>query len=107
VRKVTIRISDELFKKLGHYCVDADKSVNRVMTELLEKLLAEAIALYARVSTKNNGQDPETQLIAMQNYAAHRGFRDRGQLRRCRHQRCQGPQTAAGQADVGRPQAAI
>lgn len=42
VRKVTIRISDELFKKLGHYCVDADKSVNQVMTELLEKLLAEA-----------------------------------------------------------------
>jgi predicted HicB family RNase H-like nuclease len=41
-RKVTIRISDELFKRLGHYCVDADKSVNQVITELLEKLLAES-----------------------------------------------------------------
>ena len=41
VRKVTVRISDELFKKLGHYCVDADKSVNQVITDLLEKLLSE------------------------------------------------------------------
>jgi DNA invertase Pin-like site-specific DNA recombinase len=30
--------------------------------------------LYARVSTKNNGQDPETQLMALREYAAHRGF---------------------------------
>ena len=42
MRKVTVRISEELFKKLGHYCVDADKSVNQVITELLEKLLGEA-----------------------------------------------------------------
>ena len=32
------------------------------------------IALYARVSTKNNGQDPETQLIALREYARARGF---------------------------------
>ena len=32
------------------------------------------VALYARVSTKNNGQDPETQLIALREYAQHRGF---------------------------------
>ncbi|PYR96125.1 MAG: hypothetical protein DMG16_28695 [Acidobacteria bacterium] len=41
MRKVTVRISDELFKKLGHYCVDADKSINEVITDLLEKLLSE------------------------------------------------------------------
>jgi len=41
IRKVTIRISDDLFKRLGHYCVDADKSVNEVITGLLEKLLME------------------------------------------------------------------
>jgi len=41
MRKVTVRISDELFKKLGHYCVDADKSVNEVITDLLEKMLSE------------------------------------------------------------------
>src|SRR4026209_2191832 len=41
MRKVTVRISDELFKKLGHYCVDADKSVNEVITDLLEKLVSE------------------------------------------------------------------
>jgi predicted HicB family RNase H-like nuclease len=41
-RKVTIRISDDLFKRLGHYCVDADQSVNTVITELLEKLLTES-----------------------------------------------------------------
>jgi DNA invertase Pin-like site-specific DNA recombinase len=32
------------------------------------------VALYARVSTKNNGQDPETQLIALREYAGHRGM---------------------------------
>jgi hypothetical protein len=41
MRKVTVRISDELFKKLGHYCVDADKSANEVITDLLEKMLRE------------------------------------------------------------------
>ena len=30
------------------------------------------VALYARVSTKNNGQDPETQLIALREYAGQR-----------------------------------
>ncbi len=30
------------------------------------------VALYARVSTKNNGQDPETQLIALREYASAR-----------------------------------
>ncbi len=32
------------------------------------------VALYARVSTKNNGQDPETQLLALREYAQARGF---------------------------------
>lgn len=32
------------------------------------------VALYARVSTKNNGQDPETQLLALREYAKARGF---------------------------------
>jgi len=32
------------------------------------------VALYARVSTKNGGQDPETQLIALREYAGHRGM---------------------------------
>jgi Resolvase, N terminal domain len=32
------------------------------------------VALYARVLTKNNGQDPETQLIALREYAGHRGM---------------------------------
>ncbi len=31
-------------------------------------------ALYARVSTKNNGQDPETQLLALREYAKARGL---------------------------------
>jgi len=30
------------------------------------------VALYARVSTKNNGQDPETQLLALRDYAEAR-----------------------------------
>ena len=37
------------------------------------------VALYARVSTKNNGQDPETQLIALREYAQHRGFQIAGE----------------------------
>ena len=32
------------------------------------------VALYARVSTKNNGQNPETQLVALREYAGNRGF---------------------------------
>jgi DNA invertase Pin-like site-specific DNA recombinase len=32
------------------------------------------VALYARVSTTDKGQDPETQLIALREYAARRGF---------------------------------
>ena len=32
------------------------------------------IAMYARVSTKNNGQDPETQLVALREYVQARGF---------------------------------
>jgi len=32
------------------------------------------LALYARVSTKNNGQNPETQLLALREYAQARGF---------------------------------
>jgi len=30
------------------------------------------VALYARVSTKNNGQDPETQLLTLRDYAKAR-----------------------------------
>jgi DNA invertase Pin-like site-specific DNA recombinase len=32
------------------------------------------VALYARVSTKNNGQDPETQLVALREYVTARGL---------------------------------
>ncbi len=32
------------------------------------------VALYARVSTRNNGQNPETQLIALREYAQARSF---------------------------------
>ncbi len=32
------------------------------------------VAIYARVSTKNNGQDPETQLMALRDYAKARGL---------------------------------
>ena len=32
------------------------------------------VALYARVSTKNNGQNPETQLVALREYPERRGF---------------------------------
>ncbi len=32
------------------------------------------VAIYARVSTVDKGQDPETQLIALREYAERRGF---------------------------------
>ncbi len=32
------------------------------------------VAIYARVSTKNNGQDPETQLMALREYVQARGL---------------------------------
>src|SRR5215831_16522411 len=31
-------------------------------------------AIYARVSTKNNGQNPETQLVALRDYVQNRGW---------------------------------
>jgi DNA invertase Pin-like site-specific DNA recombinase len=37
------------------------------------------LGLYARVSTKNNGQDPETQLVALREFAAARGFQVTGE----------------------------
>ena len=37
------------------------------------------VALYARVSTKNNGQDPETQLIALREYAEVRQLQVAGE----------------------------
>jgi DNA invertase Pin-like site-specific DNA recombinase len=33
------------------------------------------VAIYARVSTVDKGQDPETQLLVLREYAARRGFR--------------------------------
>jgi len=32
------------------------------------------VALYARVSTVDKGQDPETQLLALREYVARRGL---------------------------------
>src|SRR5262249_14621670 len=40
---------------------------------LKNPVLGSRCALYARVSTRNNGQDPETQLIALREYAHSRG----------------------------------
>ena len=37
------------------------------------------VALYARVSTVDKGQDPETQLLALREYAARRGLRPVGE----------------------------
>ena len=37
------------------------------------------IALYARVSTKNGSQDPETQLVALREYAQQRGLQTVGE----------------------------
>src|SRR2546423_12784786 len=36
-------------------------------------------AIYARVSTLDKGQDPETQLLALRAYAARRGFMPAGE----------------------------
>jgi len=41
MKQLTIRISDELHKKLGHYCVDHEKSINELVVELLERLVGE------------------------------------------------------------------
>lgn len=41
MKQITIRLPDELHKKLGHYCVDTDKSANQIILEFLERLLKE------------------------------------------------------------------
>jgi DNA invertase Pin-like site-specific DNA recombinase len=38
------------------------------------------VAIYARVSTWDKGQDPETQLFALREYAARRGFKSAGEF---------------------------
>ena len=40
----------------------------------LSKVAMTRVALYARVSTRDKDQDPETQLYALRNYAAQRGW---------------------------------
>ena len=50
------------------FCIEKiilDRKGGKIMTK---------IALYARVSTRNNGQDPETQLLALREYAKARRF---------------------------------
>jgi DNA invertase Pin-like site-specific DNA recombinase len=37
-------------------------------------IVQKRVAIYARVSTVDKGQDPETQLLALREYAARRGF---------------------------------
>ena len=49
-------------------------------------------AIYARVSTVDRGQDPETQLRQLREYAERRGFRRRARVRRP----CRGPRTTDG-----------
>ena len=39
----------------------------------------ERVALYARVSTRGNGQNPETQLVALREYARSRGLQIAGE----------------------------
>ena len=41
------------------------------------------VAIYARVSTVEKGQTPETQLLALREYVAHRGFARRRVRRLC------------------------
>jgi DNA invertase Pin-like site-specific DNA recombinase len=41
------------------------------------------VAIYARVSTVDRGQDPETQRLALREYAARRGFVLRGEYVDC------------------------
>ena len=36
---LTIRLPKDLHKKLGHYCVDAETSLNAVILELVRKFL--------------------------------------------------------------------
>jgi DNA invertase Pin-like site-specific DNA recombinase len=52
-------------------------------------------ALYARVSTRNGHQDPETQLLALRQVAEHAGWRIVGEYVDPRHQRRQRTRQAA------------
>jgi DNA invertase Pin-like site-specific DNA recombinase len=45
------------------------------LKKLEDRVIAQKrVAIYARVSTVDKGQDPETQLLALREYAARRGF---------------------------------
>ena len=55
-------------------------------------------AIYARVSTKFNGQNPETQLIALREYVRSRGWEIAGEYVDHGVSGRQGQEAAAGQA---------
>ena len=61
----------------------------------LEVQLMKRAAIYARVSTRNGHQDPETQLLALRQVAERAGWQIVERVRRPRHQRRQGPRQAA------------
>ena len=53
--------------------------IKECLSDRVSMVAQKQVAIYARVSTLDKGQDPETQLLALRAYAARRGFMPAGE----------------------------
>ncbi len=60
--------------KTQAFCLYKGVVIKETLTDWVIMVAQKRVAIYARVSTVDKGQDPETQLIALRDYIEHRGF---------------------------------
>lgn len=60
--------------KTKAFCLYKGAVIKEFLTDWVIMVSHKRVAIYARVSTLDKGQDPETQLIALREYAERRGF---------------------------------
>jgi predicted site-specific integrase-resolvase len=60
--------------KTKAFCLYKGAVIKEFLTDWMVMVWHKRVAIYARVSTIDKGQDPETQLMALREYAERRGF---------------------------------
>ena len=65
---------DDCPLKTQAFCLYKGVVIKEALTDWVIMVSQKRVAIYARVSTVDKGQDPETQLIALRDYTEYRGF---------------------------------
>ena len=60
--------------KTQAFCLYKGAVIKEFLSDRGVMVAQKRVAIYARVSTVDKGQTPETQLLALREYVAHRGF---------------------------------